>query len=376
MRFTILSAQELNPDLVRIWRELQSRNPCLSSPFFCPEFTVAVGEIRDGVKIAVIEENGKIVAFFPWQKGKAGTGEAVGGRLSDYHGVICAPEFRCDGFALLKACSLAAWDFDHLVAAQGFFAPFHRKIAASPFIDLSLGFDAWRAKCKAVRSEQITIRRLQRAFSGIRLETHCNDSRMLALIMAWKSAQYVRTGRKWGFDPQTTALIQHLHRIQTPHFAGILSVLYVGDTPVAGHFGMRSTEELHWWFPAYSTEHARYSPGTVLLIKMAEAANSAGLTRIDLGKGRAQYKDRFKTGENLLAEGSIERPSLVKIRRRVDRMMRNTERAIRVNSRKAAAQIINAASEAVWKIRERCCRSRPLGPPSTSAEGGEQDGQD
>jgi CelD/BcsL family acetyltransferase involved in cellulose biosynthesis len=352
MKFTILPASQLSADLIQVWRQLQFLNPHLSSPYFCPEFTLAAAAVRNDVKVAVIEENGKAVAFFPWQRGKAGAGAAVGGRLSDYHGVICAPQFNCDPAVLLKACSLPAWDFDHLIAAQPVFAAFHRKAAASPFIDLSDGFDAWRAKCNAVRTEQITIRRLQRGLGGIRLETHCGNPEMLRQILSWKSAQYRRTGRKRGFDREAIALIDEIYRTQTPYFSGMLSVLYAGDMPVAGHFGMRCRGELHWWFPAYAYEHARYSPGTVLLIKMAEAANSIGIRRIDLGKGLALYKDRFKSGETALAEGSAELPSLLKLRRRLRHFGRNTERTIKAASTRVSSLAAGAAA-VIRKMGER-----------------------
>ncbi|MBF8187479.1 GNAT family N-acetyltransferase [Nonomuraea sp. K274] len=38
----------------------------------------------------------------------------------------------------------------------------------------------------------------------------------------------------------------------------MLDIVYVGDRPVAAHFGLRSDTVLAGWFPAYDTDFARY----------------------------------------------------------------------------------------------------------------------
>jgi CelD/BcsL family acetyltransferase involved in cellulose biosynthesis len=86
-------------------------------------------------------------------------------------------------------------------------------------------------------------------------------------------------------------------------------VLYAGDRPVAAHFGIRSETVLSWWFPAYDVDCSRYSPGLVLLLRLAEAAAAAGILQVDLGKGHEAYKESFKSADVEVAEGWVERPS-------------------------------------------------------------------
>src|SRR6266498_696412 len=50
------------------WRALQQSNPDLESPCFAPEFTKAVAMARNDVEAGVVEENGKVVAIFPFQR--------------------------------------------------------------------------------------------------------------------------------------------------------------------------------------------------------------------------------------------------------------------------------------------------------------------
>jgi CelD/BcsL family acetyltransferase involved in cellulose biosynthesis len=113
---------------------------------------------------------------------------------------------------------------------------------------------------------------------------------------------------------------------QYEHFAGVCSTLRAGDRLVAVHVGMRSPQVLHWWFPAYDRELARYSPGMILLFRLAEAAHSAGIRTIDLGKGDEDYKQRVMTRGVVIREGAVEMPSLLSTMRRLRRGMETSSR--------------------------------------------------
>jgi CelD/BcsL family acetyltransferase involved in cellulose biosynthesis len=320
MKYTVMPGRELSGDLVQIWAQIQQSNPALASPYFCPEFTSAIAAVCDDVEVAVIEDAGKIAAFFPFAR----CGLPVGGRISDYHGIICAPDFTCDPRALIKACSLAVWDFNHLIAAQGFFAKFHRNLEPSPQIDLTAGFDAYVKQRPAAASEPSRKgRALERDIGPLRFVAHTSEPAVLRQVLEWKFQQY-GYHKEW-----VVAALKRIHATQTPGFAGMLSALYAGDTLVAGHFGMRSKEIWHWWFPAYAKEYSRYSPGLLLLIKMAENAAGLGLRVIDLGKGMMPYKERFKNAEVLVAEGSIERPSITAFRRQLQRGSHQLKHGVR-----------------------------------------------
>ncbi len=107
----------------------------------------------------------------------------------------------------------------------------------------------------------------------------------------------------------------------------MLSLLYAGDQLVAGHLGMRSKRIWHYWFPAYDRRYAKYSPGLLLLLKMAQAAEDLGLEAIDIGTGLSLYKRRLMNASTAVAEGSVERPSCVKAlrgaRRRLGRWLKS-----------------------------------------------------
>src|SRR5262249_1327423 len=154
-------------DLVDAWTRLQQANPDLRSPYFHPEFTKIIAAVRNDVEVAVLELDNEIVALFPFQREQACHARPVGGIISDYHEAICAQDLGLSAIELLRQCRLDAWDFDHLVATQSSFAPFHWSVEASPQIDVSKGYQAYVQERRAAGSEQIKktyslMRRIER----------------------------------------------------------------------------------------------------------------------------------------------------------------------------------------------------------------------
>jgi CelD/BcsL family acetyltransferase involved in cellulose biosynthesis len=329
MKVTLVPGNEINAELIDAWVKLQQKNPNLASPFFHPEFTRVIASVRNDVEVAIVEDGGQVVAFFPFQRGSGSIGQPVGGVISDYQGLICAQDFACDPRELLKACGLVAWDFDHVIASQAFFAPFHRYHEPSPQLDLQHGFDAYVKERRAAGSEQIkkctnAMRRLEREVGPLRFVSHANDSDSLYQTLFWKSQQYLRSD-----EPDLFAIswvrgaIERIQLSQYPGCAGMLSLLFSGDRLVAGHLGMRTHAVWHYWFPAYDPTMAIYSPGIILLLKIAEHAAVIGVRKIDLGKGLNLYKARLMNGSVPLAAGSVELPSWRAFRRHAKSKLRS-----------------------------------------------------
>ncbi|MEE1929245.1 GNAT family N-acetyltransferase [Streptomyces sp. TRM 70351] len=300
------------------WAALQERAARegagqLANPFLSPEFTLAVGRVRRGVRVAVIREQGgregAFEGFFPYQRSAFGVGRAVGLGLSDCQGVVHRPGFTCDARELLRACGLAVWEFDHLAAGPQPFARFASSAHASPVIDVAGGprafWDGLRERSPGFTRRTLSKERKLGREAGEVVYVHDErDPRVLRTLLAWKSAQYRRTGRSDRFArPWIVELVERLFHTSAGSCAGRLSVLYAGGRPVAAHFGLRSRTTLATWFPAYDPAFARYSPGLVLHLRLAEAAAAEGLRHVDMGRGDKRYKDALKSGDLTVYEG-------------------------------------------------------------------------
>jgi CelD/BcsL family acetyltransferase involved in cellulose biosynthesis len=333
MKITLVPGRELGSDLVAAWIRLQSANPDLASPYFHPEFTRIVATARNDVEVAVLESEGSIVALLPFQREQETRGRPVGGIISDYHGLICAQQFRFSPVDLLERCRLHSWDFDHLIAAQKSFEPFHWSTEISPQIDLSNGYKAYARQLRLSGFQQIPkkIRRIEEEFGRLQFVAHSHDVAILEAVLEWKSLQYRQARHADLFAPGWIRdAVKRIFITSVDGWSGVLSLLYAGDRLVAGHFGMRSRRIWHYWFPSYEPESAKYSPGLILLLKMAEYAAEAGTPIIDLGKGMNAYKERLMNSASLLASGRLEVPSWKAFYARSSRAVRSRLRSSQI----------------------------------------------
>ncbi|MFD7894420.1 GNAT family N-acetyltransferase [Streptomyces sp. NPDC059743] len=335
-RIRIAAPADLDETEIDAWRALRALSGAPASPFMEPEFTRAVGRVRPGARVAVVREElyeygaggegsgggragaggryGEPVGFFPYETGPLGHGRAIGLGVSDVQGGVFRSGLRLSPTGLLKACALSAWEFDNLEPGQELFVPAAAEEFESPVIDVREGYEAYETGLRArspkfFRTTAAKERRLGRQAGEVRFVFDERDPAALRTLMEWKSAQYRRTGRRDRFAKEwIRALVRQLAETRAPGCSGVLSVLYVADRPVAAHFGLRSRTVLACWFPAYDPAFAKYSPGLILHLRMAEAAAAAGIHTLDLGRGAAEYKDALKTGGLRVYEGSVARP--------------------------------------------------------------------
>ena len=314
MRVTVVPASALTADDDSRWSAIQGANPSLDSACFCPEFTRAVAAVYDDVRVALVDQDGERVGYFPFQRSRLGYGRAIGAGMSDFQGPIIRPDVAWDARALVAACGLASWEFDHLVASLPPFASFQARVDESPYMDLSSGFETYRrSREQSGRRPFSTLatlgRKLERDRGPVRVVLDTGDAAVFDRVIAWKSRKAEASGGR-PMPRDEVALLRAILATRTERFSGMLSALFVGDELAAAHMGMRSRTVWHYWFPAYSAEWSRYSPGLLLLLRMAEAAPSIGVRRIDLGKGGEEYKLRLMSGALRVAEGSVTVPSL------------------------------------------------------------------
>jgi CelD/BcsL family acetyltransferase involved in cellulose biosynthesis len=314
MKITVVHPSELGPSELARWRGIQRATPSLANPFLSPEFTVAVGQLRSRARVAVLFDGPEIVGFFPFERRGLGYGVPIGAWHSDCQGLVHVADLDWDPQELLRACGLAVWEFTDLVDGQRPFEPYQIARAPSPIMDLSAGFDPFLAQLRESRSTFSDIsrrrRKLAREVGEVRFVFDSRDVQALRTVMDWKSAQYLRTGwtdrfaRSWLVE-----LLEQLFNTRTEGFSGVLSMLYAGDEPVAGHFGLRSERVMANWYPAYDTRFGRYSPGVIMHMGLAEGAAAAAVQHIHMGRGAEGYKQWFRSRDFVVAEGRVVRRS-------------------------------------------------------------------
>lgn len=301
MKFKLSRGNALTGSEVEQWARWQREDPALASPFFHPKFTAIVGDAREDVFVGILEDG---EAFFPFQRTEKGQGIPAGGTLSDYHGVIARKDFSWEGAKLIRNCGLKDWTFDHLPAAQSPFAQWRAFSSESPIIDLQSGAEIGSAKLRTDAANR--RRKLQREVGTIEVQLGSRDESLLEQLFAWKSAQYLASGKTDLFAIEwARQVVRNVWAEKEEEFSGFLSVLKAGGKPVAMDLSIRSRGVLHSWFPAYDAALSVYSPGTILLLDIIAAAPGMRISTIDLGKGKAFYKQRLSNAVIPLAEGTV-----------------------------------------------------------------------
>lgn len=292
------------------WRAAQRQDLSLASPFLSPEFALAVDRTRDDSRVAVVEGVLDTPAFLAFSVDQ-GVGGPIGATICDAQALVAHELTAWDVPALVRAAGMESWRFDHLVATQPAFVPFHHARHASPVADLSAGYDAYldavRTGSKDVLAQAARRRRkLGREVGDVVFEWHDPDASVIDTLFEWKSAQYRATGVWDRFDqPWIVDVVRALAATTSEGLTGTVATLRAGDELVAVHLGLLGPDRLAWWFPTYDPQYAAYSPGLVLLLDLVAESAARGLDLVDLGRGEHHYKLRVATGSYDVAEGIV-----------------------------------------------------------------------
>lgn len=282
-----------------MWWKFQHSTPEALNPFFSLSYAQAVGRHRAGARVAVVEDHGEIVAFFPFELGARRVGMAIGFPMNNVQGFIGSGA-PLDARWVVKQARLRGWRFDAVPVEQHAFAPFHYEGTAepSPVIDLTTGDLSHISTRKKAR------RALEREFGAVSLEWNSAEPAHIDQMIEWKSHKYYGTTRLFS-DPTALSIVKDLAVSNAEDCSGVLSVLRAGDRPVAIHFALLGPHSLAGWFMAYDPELRRFAPGSMLWAPLAKAAEERGVSQIDLGSGKEAYKFELSNGSYPVAGGAV-----------------------------------------------------------------------
>ncbi len=289
---------------------MRRASPHLASPWLAPEFACAVGDVRDAARVAVIWDDNDLAGFLPFEPCGPRAARPLAAWITLAQGLVHRPGFEIDGPDLLKGCGLDVFEFEYLVGGQPWFTSDENRTAM--LLDLESGYDGYikflrETSPKSYKTIAYKERKIQRDLGPLTYEYASNDH--FGALLRWKSDQYRRIGRAdRTAKPWVAALIERLRDVRTPEFSAPLSVLKIGDRPVAAHFGLVSEGVMAGWFPAYDPELGSYSPGLIHHLRLVEAAAARGLRHIDTGTA-GDYKQTICNGTLPLSEGVARRRS-------------------------------------------------------------------
>jgi len=301
---------QLSRPLLGLWREILDAQS-LASPFQHPEFIRAVSMVQDGIEVGVLEEEGEILGFLPFQRGRWGIARPVAGRLCDQSGAILRPGATWSPKAFAQAVGLRAIRLVNTPTGDPALAPYQDRVKQIHTIDMSNGFKSYRegnieSGSKFMRQIERRISKGESRDGPMRFVWRTEDRAVLDTLLGWKAEQRKRTGTPDIFDlPWARALVERLCRVREKDFEGVLSAVYFGDTLAAAHFGIRTPTALQYWVPGYNHALHRFSPGLACLMEVAREAANRGVLRIDLGAGEQRFKLRACNATRQVARATV-----------------------------------------------------------------------
>ncbi len=315
MKIEIIPANRLTEGHIAAWSKLVRLDPALRHPMLRPEYTLAVDAARKGVEVAVFLLDNRFVGFFPFERNGQRIGRPVAWQMTDMHGIIIENGVPWSIDQFMQEAQLATWHFDHLIASQEQFRPYHHRLEDCSYMDLSDGYKMYRESRRKVSSlignVERKVRKLHREIGPLQFQMHTLESSVMESLISWKQLQLQK---QTSYDVfQSSWMRPLMHNVianRGESFAGQLSTLYAGSELLAVHLGLQSYDVLASWIPTFNPDYARYSPGVILHLELARHAAEAGVVRIELGRGDNPMKSALASGAYPVAIGSVDRPGI------------------------------------------------------------------
>ena len=305
--FDCLSSSDLNR-----WEAIRFERPKFSHPFYSTTFAQSVQNARGDVIVVIVRRGDQAIGFLPIHR----TGNScwpVGRCFNDAHGLITDSNQQISLKWILSQIGAKAFHF-HALSGGDVKAESNECFATIPTFCLPVGDDSKKAlimlekRHVTIRRQEQKTRKLNREVGTVDFEMDCRDTRVLETLIQFKRDQYFRTGMIDLFYPKwTRIMLRSLHDRPRTGAHGVLSVLRAGNRIVAAHYGIREGDFLHYWFPAYCSDYARYSPGTALFKSIVQNASDVGIRLIDMGYGEQPYKRKQTDTQSEVRLGVIAR---------------------------------------------------------------------
>jgi CelD/BcsL family acetyltransferase involved in cellulose biosynthesis len=310
MDVSLFHPNELDGAILGAWRRMRAADGRYASPFLSPEFTLAVGAVREDARVVVVRGvDGAVDMVLPLQVVGTGLARPLGAPMSDVNGPVCSMRGLGAELAdVLSDAGVAAYVFSGWREAQGAKL---RTREGSAVADLSHGFARYLEAQRDCHPRHFKkMRRLARQgeslFGKMEVTLGPASAEELATLVGWKREQFMRTRRHDVLRPEwTRALLESCAAARVPAFAGVMACLRFDGRLAAAEFGLRSGRVLHGWIAAYDAKFGAVSPGLILQEKLLEAAAGMGVTEAVLGTGESHYKKYYASFMTPVDEGMV-----------------------------------------------------------------------
>jgi len=307
LRVTVVRPGDLGPGEASLWARFQKSSAELQNPFFSLTFAQVVGRHRANSRVAIVEADGAIQAFLPYDLGPQRIGMPIGEPMNNLQGFVSGGA-AIDARQVIRKAGLRGWRYTASPAGQHALAAHHYQgtLVDAPFIDLRDGYESYFAS----RTKKFTAdfgkqwRSLERRVGPVSLDWEPGEPTHVGLLIDWKAAKY-GGARELFAEPTARRIAAELAASSSEDCGGLMNVLRAGEQPVAISLNLTCPGVLSGCFTGYDHEMGKFSPGKLALLATAEEAARRGITRFELGAGQDSYKSRIANASYPVAGGAV-----------------------------------------------------------------------
>ncbi len=292
------------------WADMRIDNPALRSPYFHPDYTRLLADLRPDVRVVCqYDAAGVPMAFLPIQGQRFA--RPVGAPMSDYQGIITnRDDVTYD--SLLSKSGIGAYHYSCATDTARLRNPQILSTNDTAAIDILTSAEDWRkdrdgSYRRHLKSNRRRTRKAEDTIGPKRVELFSRDIDVYASLLTWKREKFAQTGK---YDVLSADWTQALIRSLWERGAGAdlrcdMHALYFGDHLAAIDLGLSDGDVFHSWMVAYNDELSEYAPGIQLLEGLIDATPETGYRRIDMGEGLDGYKRHYASASREVASGLV-----------------------------------------------------------------------
>jgi len=242
-RNLVQAASQMSDEDWAVWTRIRQNTPALSSPYFHPDYTRLLSELRDDVRIVCqYDKAGSPVAFLPIQ-GKR-FARPVGAPMSDYHAIITNQD-DITYQSLFSETGIGAYHYSCAADPDRLRFPQILKEAQTSAIDIETTPEAWRAERDSsyrrhLKSNRRRTRKAEEAIGPKRIELFSRNIDVYADLLKWKREKFAITKKYDVLSAEwTQSLIRSLwERGRKADLRCDMHALYFGDRLAAIDLGL------------------------------------------------------------------------------------------------------------------------------------------
>lgn len=289
---------------------MRAENPSLVSPYFHPDYTRLLSELRPDVRVVSFYDSaGQPLAFLPIQGRRFA--RPVGAPMSDYHGLITTdPDMTYD--SCLNGTGIGAFHYSYAVDSNHLRQPQILSTEETAAFEIEKTAEDWRATRdgsyrRHLKSNRRRTRKATEEVGEPRVELFSRDIDVYKALLKWKREKFSQTKKYDVLSADWTQdLIRKLwERGREAELRCDMHALYFGEELAAIDLGLSDGTTFHSWMVAYNDDLSEYAPGIQLLEALIDATPETGYRRIDMGAGLDGYKRHYATHSETVVGGFV-----------------------------------------------------------------------